>query len=292
MNLPRLWHIGFTILILKVSLITYLLITILPTLEFGESALDKTFLIYVLTGFAAQIIDGTLGMAYGISCTSMLLNFGVSPRVASAAVHTAEVFTTGVSGLSHIRFRNIDKSLFFRLIFPGVIGAMLGAFLLSEHIDGKTIKPFIAAYLLCLGGLILFRGIRKRKKEVNRVKYAEPLALVGGFLDAIGGGGWGPVVTSNILHQGKSPKETIGTVNTTEFFVAFFSTGVFLFFVGIESWPVVLGLVLGGIVAAPMAGLIAHRVNKRILMILVGIVVILTSLFTIYNALDLAFYFS
>ena len=285
MNWLRLWHIGFAILVLKVALITYLLITVLPTISWAEVEINKTFVTFVIIGFVAQMIDGTLGMAYGVSCSTMLLNFGVPPRVATAAVHTAEVFTTGVSGLSHIRFKNIDKRLFFRLVFPGVIGAVLGAYFISEIFDGNVVKPFVALYLLVLGIIILFKGLGRKHKEHIDVKRAGLLALIGGFLDAIGGGGWGPIVTSNILSQGKNPKETIGTVNTTEFFVAFFSTGVFLFFVGIDSWPVVLGLILGGVMAAPMGAYFASRVNKRTLMILVGIVIILTSLYTVYRAI-------
>lgn len=283
MRFPRLWHIGFAILVLKVSLLTYLLITILPAVDVLSDLFGQSFYIYILIGFAAQMVDGALGMAYGISCSSMLLHFGVSPKVASAAVHTAEVFTTGVSGLSHIRFRNIDKRLFLRLVFPGVAGAMLGAYFLSEMIDGDFIKPFVSFYLLILGLILLRTGIINKPKAHTEVKRAGLLALIGGFLDSIGGGGWGPVVTSNIMQQGKSPKETIGTVNTTEFFVAYFSTGVFLFFVGIESWPVIAGLILGGIVAAPIGAYLTHKINKRILMIMVGTIVILTSLYSIWQ---------
>ena len=285
MNWLRLWHIGFAILVLKVALITFLLITVLPTISWSEVEINKTFVTFVIIGFVAQMIDGTLGMAYGVSCSTMLLNFGVPPRVATAAVHTAEVFTTGVSGLSHIRFKNIDKRLFFRLVFPGVAGAVIGAYFISEIFDGDVIKPYVAIYLLVLGIVILFKGLGRKHIEHIDVKRAGLLAFIGGFLDAIGGGGWGPIVTSNILSQGKNPKETIGTVNTTEFFVAFFSTGVFLFFVGIDSWPVVLGLILGGVIAAPMGAYFASRINKRTLMILVGIVIILTSLYTVFRAI-------
>jgi uncharacterized protein len=281
----RLWHIGFAILALKIVLITYLLITYLPIVDWSSVHINNTFLLFVVVGFVAQMIDGTLGMAYGVSCTTLLLHFGVLPRVATAAVHTAEVFTTGVSGLSHIRFKNIDKKLFFRLVFPGVLGAMVGAYLISEIFDGKLIKPYVAVYLLVLGIIILIKGLRNKPKEHLEVKRAGWLALIGGFLDAVGGGGWGPIVTSNIINQGKNPKETIGTVNTTEFFVSFFSTGVFLFFVGVESWSVVLGLIAGGVVAAPIGAFFASRVNKRTLMILVGILIIVTSCYTVCRAL-------
>lgn len=283
MKTLSLRHIGISILVLKSLLVLFLLVTILPNLDWSNVQIDTTFYSFVLVGFLAQMIDGALGMAYGVSCSTMLLGFGVPPKVASAAVHTAEVFTTGVSGLSHLRLRNIDRNLFFRLVFTGVLGAMVGAYLVSEVFDGKVIKPYIAAYLLLLGLVILVKGIRNRSQEVSEVKRAELLALAGGFLDAVGGGGWGPIVTSNLIHQGKSPKETIGTVNTAEFFVAFFGTGVFLFFVGIESWQVVLGLILGGVLAAPVGALLASKIRRRPMMILVGTVILITSAYTLFK---------
>lgn len=278
-------HIGIAILILKFSLISYLILTVLPTLQWHDVQPDFSFLGFVVVGFIAQIIDGTLGMAYGVSCTTFLLNLGVAPKLASAAVHTAEVFTTGVSGLSHIKFNNLDKKLFFRIVITGVAGAVVGAYLVSEIFDGKIIKPYIALYLLILGAVILVKGIRNRPKVHTEVKHAEILALAGGFLDAIGGGGWGPIVTSNIINQGKNPAETIGTVNTAEFFVAFFGTGVFLFFVGVDSWKLVLGLIIGGVIAAPFGAYLAQKISKRPLLIMVGIVIILTSAFTLYKTL-------
>jgi uncharacterized membrane protein YfcA len=249
--------------------------------------LDSTFLLFVLAGFMAQMIDGTLGMAYGVSCSTLLLNLGVPPKVTSAAVHTAEVFTTGVSGLSHIRFRNLDKALFFRIVFFGVLGAVIGAYLISEVLDGGLIKPYIAGYLLILGLVILFKAIRNKQKNSQVVKRAGLLALAGGFFDSIGGGGWGPIVTSNIINQGKDPRKTIGTVNTAEFFVTFSSTSVFMLLVGVDSWKVILGLILGGVIAAPLGAYFAAKVNKRTLMILIGIVISLTSGYTIFKTLAL-----
>jgi uncharacterized membrane protein YfcA len=286
MNRITFKHIGWAIIALKIVLITFLLVTILPKVKGSEIHLDPTFFEFILVGFIAQIIDGTLGMAYGVSCSTLLLNFGVSPRVASAAVHTAEVFTTGVSGLSHLKFNNIDKKLFFRIVITGVIGAIIGAYLISDVFDGNMIKPFISAYLLVLGFVILIKGIRNKKKQEAEVKHAEILALAGGFFDSIGGGGWGPIVTSNIINQGKNPRETIGTVNTAEFFVTFFSTGVFMFFVGIESWQIVLGLIVGGVVAAPLGAIFASKVDRRFMMITIGTVIMITSIYTIYKSLS------
>ena len=226
-------HISFVILAIKACFIGWLIWTFFQTGRQEAFILDTEFLLFCLVGFIAQIIDGTLGMAYGVSCTTFLLQLGVPPAVASASVHTAEVFTTGVSGLSHLYMGNVDKKLFLRIAIPGVIGAALGAFLLSKVLDGNAIKPFIAGYLLILGLLIVIKSIREPLFK-EEIKNLSPLGFIGGALDSIGGGGWGPIVTSNIIHRGKTPQLTIGTVNTAEFFVAFVSTAVFLLIMGMQ----------------------------------------------------------
>lgn len=276
-------HIGGAIIVLKSLLIVYILWSTVPSMDWSEATISSTFLGFLFVGFVAQIIDGALGMAYGVSCSTLLMNLGVSPKLASTAVHTAEVFTTGVSGLSHLRFKNIDKKLFFKIVFPGVVGAMLGAYLISDVLDGKVIKPYISTYLLILGVVILYKGIRNISRPDNTVRYAEVLAIFGGFMDAVGGGGWGPIVTSNIINQGKDPRETIGTVNTAEFFVSFFSTGVFMFFGGVQSWQIVLGLIVGGVIAAPIGAYLTKVIEKRTLMIAVGVLIIATSSYTLYK---------
>ena len=281
----RLRHIGFAIIGLKVLLVGYLLVYVFPNVDIGWSTFDSTFVWFVVAGFVAQMIDGTLGMAYGVSCSTILLNLGVPPRVASAAVHTAEVFTTGVSGLSHIRFRNLDKVLFFKIVFFGVTGAVIGAYLISEIFDGGLVKPYISAYLLVLGIVVLIKGIRNAPKKSGETKKAGFLAFFGGLFDAIGGGGWGPIVTSNLLNQGKCPRRTIGTVNTAEFFVTFSSTGIFMLLIGLESWKVILGLIMGGVLAAPLGAFFAAKINRRTLMILIGIVITMTSGYTVIKTL-------
>jgi len=279
-------QIGLTILTLNLAMIGYFIYIIFQSDEFLFS-FDNTFYTFIAIGFCAQLIDGALGMAYGASSTSLLLQFGVSPKIASASVHMAEVFTTGVSGLSHLKFKNIDKNLLIKLVVPGVIGAVIGAYLLSAVLDSGFIKPYISAYLLILGIVILIKGLRNNFKTQKKVKRAGLLALFGGLFDAIGGGGWGPIVTSNILNQGKDPRLTIGTVNTAEFFVTFFATGIFLFYVGIDSWQVVLGLIIGGVLAAPLGALVASRINKRVLMIVVSLVIILTSFLNIFHSINI-----
>lgn len=278
-------HITFVILALKLVFIVWLVWEFFHSNQQHTFTFDREFLLFCLAGFMAQLIDGTLGMAYGVSCSTILLQLGISPAVASASVHTAEVFTTGVSGLSHIYFKNVDKILFLRLAIPGIIGAMLGAFLLAKVLDGDNIKPFIAGYLLILGILIIIKSIREPlfKDEIKRVS---PLGFFGGLLDAIGGGGWGPVVTSNIIHRGKTPQMTIGTVNTAEFFVAFFSTGVFLFFLGLEGWKIILGLIFGGVLAAPVGPYLIKYIRPRVMMFIVGTFIIITSCYTIYLSLN------
>ncbi|HOI28602.1 MAG TPA: sulfite exporter TauE/SafE family protein [Melioribacteraceae bacterium] len=280
-------RIAMLIITLKVLLILYFVINI--PIHAGKSwdfNIDLNFLFFIIVGFAAQIIDGTLGMAYGVSCTTLLLYMGVPPAVASAGVHTAEVFTTGVSGLSHLYMKNVDKKLFARLVLPGVIAAMTGAYLISEILDGNFVKPYIAGYLLIMGLLIVIKSFKPIRFN-DSIKYVPFLGSFGGLMDAIGGGGWGPIVTSNLVNQGKAPKETIGTVNTAEFFVAFFSTGIFLIFVGVESWKIVLGLIIGGVIAAPLGAFFATRIKPKLLMLSVGILIIITSLFTISKSIGI-----
>ncbi len=225
-------------------------------------------------------------MAYGVSCNSLLLGFGIPPALASASIHTAEVFTTGVSGLSHLLLRNVNRRLLLKIAIPGVIGSAAGAFLISNIFDGGIIKPVISGYLLLMGVLILRKSLSKAEiVPQTRTGKVSFLGLVGGFFDAIGGGGWGPIVTTNLIHRGNTPKQTIGTVNTAEFFVSFVSTGIFIFFLGVQNWQIVLGLIIGGVIASPIGALLAGKIKPKILMTLVGITIITISAITIIKAL-------
>jgi uncharacterized membrane protein YfcA len=235
-----------------------------------------------MIGFLAQLVDGALGMAYGATCTSMLMSVGVPPAFATASVHTAEVFTTGVSGLSHLYFGNIDKKLFFRIVIAGVGGAMLGAYLISEVIDGKAIRPYISLYLVVLGAIILRKAFMPRPTTPTN-KNLGLLGLFGGFFDAIGGGGWGPLVTSNLINKGNSPQEAIGTVNTAEFFVAFFSTGIFMIFIDLQAWQPIAGLIIGGVLAAPLGAWLVRLFKPKTIMVIVGVLVMALSLWNIVN---------
>lgn len=239
-------------------------------------------LLFIGVGFLAQTIDGALGMAYGISCSSLLLSLGVSPAAASASVHIAEVFTSGASGLSHWRFGNVNKKLFKLLLIPGIIGALTGAYLLSSF-DGNIIKPYISAYLLVMGIVVISKALRKKTVK-KKTKYVGPLALLGGFVDAVGGGGWGPVVTSTLIGSGRQPRYTIGSVNTAEFFIAAAGAGMFTLMIGIDNWNVVVGILIGGVLASPFAAYVCGKVNPKTLMLIVGVVIIGLSLRNIISA--------
>jgi uncharacterized membrane protein YfcA len=276
-------QIAITMLALKIIILGYFAYLLVGELYAGTLLFDSTFFIFMGVGFIAQMIDGALGMAYGVSCTTLLINFGIPPGLASASVHTSEIFTTGISGLSHIKFKNIDKALFFKIVITGTLGAVIGAYLISDFFDGNAIKPYISAYLILLGSYIIYKGFTNKIAKDKAVKGAPMLALFGGFLDTIGGGGWGPIVTSNLLSQGKDPREAIGTVNTAEFFVTYFATVIFVFILGVKHWQIILGLIAGGALAAPFGAYIASRINKRVLFLLVGTLIILTSGYTLFS---------
>ena len=239
---------------------------------------------FILIGFGAQLVDGALGMAFGTISSTMLISIGVAPAAASASVHIAESFTTGISGLSHSLMRNVDWRLLARLAIPGVIGGVCGAYLLAEVLDPDVARPLVLLYLACIGLYLLWRGLGHRPHE-RKPKVVEPLGLIGGFLDGAGGGGWGPVVTSNLLIQGSSPRQTIGTVNTAEFFLAVSVSITFLLTLGWEDFTAAtLGLLIGGILAAPLGAVLAKRLSARALMIMVGIVLTLTSAYGIIRS--------
>jgi len=245
--------------------------------------MNESIIIYIVVGFIAQIIDGTLGMAYGVSSTTFLLSIGIPPAAASASVHTAEIFTSGVSGLSHLKFGNVDKELFKRLLIPGVIGGVLGAYILTM-VPGETIKPFVAFYLFMMGLMILQKALKKIQEKKVETKLF-PLGLVGGFFDAIGGGGWGPIVTSTVMARGHNPKFTIGSVNLSEFFVTVGESATFFIIIGLVHWQIIVGLMIGGALAAPLAAYVCKRLPFRTLMILVGVLITALSIRTIYLAL-------
>jgi uncharacterized membrane protein YfcA len=240
---------------------------------------------FIAIGFAAQLIDGALGMAFGVISTTLLVSLGVPPATASAGVHTVETFTTGISGISHTLHKNVDWKLFVRIVVPGVIGGVLGAYVLTQ-ISADVARPFVLAYLAAIGIYLLWRGVMHKHTE-REPKIVEPLGLVGGFLDAAGGGGWGPIVTSNLLVQGGSPRRVIGTVNTAEFFLTVTISATFILALGWEAFTVAtVGLLIGGVVAAPIGAYVAKRVAADLLLTMVGTVIVLTSCYGLYRALS------
>jgi uncharacterized membrane protein YfcA len=256
------------------------------TLIWDKLLLNENFLYYILGGFIAQMIDGALGMAYGVTSATFLLTLGVPPSAVSASVHTSEIFTSGVSGYMHLKFGNVNSKLFKKILIPGVIGAIAGAYLLSsleKYI--YIIKPLVAAYTLILGILIIQKALKKRieKRPIKKIGW---LAMAGGTLDSIGGGGWGPIVTSTLIARGRHPKYTIGSVNLAEFFVSLASSITFITLIGFSHWQVILGLILGGMVAAPIAANLSRKLPIKTMMILVGTIVIIVSLRIIYMVLS------
>jgi uncharacterized membrane protein YfcA len=249
------------------------------------SSIDLAALLpFIAVGFAAQLVDGALGMAFGvISNTLLVAVMGVPPALASQRVHVVECFTTATSGLSHLFHGNIDKRLFFALLIPGVIGGVLGAYVLTS-LDAEVVKPFVLLYLTSIGVYILFRGIMYPPK-IKEAKVVWPLGLFGGFLDAAGGGGWGPVVTSNLLVQGADPRKVVGTVNSVEFFLTLTVSAAFIWHLGIADLAgAALGLLIGGVLGAPIGAWAAKHFPPKTMLILVGIVLTLTSGYGMYRA--------
>jgi len=243
------------------------------------------FLALVAVGFFAQLVDGALGMSFGLISTTALLSLGIPAAQASAAVHTAEVATTAASGLSHLYHRNIRRRLLLTLAAAGVLGGVLGAYVLS-NIDGKAIRPFVAAYLLVIGLLILMKAAKLAPtSEDAKVEYAAPLGLVGGFLDAIGGGGWGPLVTSTLIGSGHAPRKVIGTVNAAEFFVTVAVATTFFVELGTAHIEHIAALIIGGVLAAPLGAYVVRYVPPHALMGVVGLLVSALALFQLVKLL-------
>ena len=269
--------IGFTLIVIGHIVISYL-----PLPTFHEIWINTRdffnyqFLFFILAGFLAQMVDGVLGMGYGVTSATCLITMGINPVSISSAIHASEIFTTGVSGYSHYKFGNVNKKLFRHLVIPGVIGAILGAVLLVflGKTAGNWLMPVMAAYAMFLGLKILIRAFQKQPKN-KKIKRIGWLAWVGGFLDSFGGGGWGPIVTSTLISKGRSPKYTIGSVNLTEFFITLASAVTFFITVGVSYWNIVLGLLIGGSVAAPFAAKLTGKLPKKTMLIAVGIMVMI-----------------
>jgi siroheme synthase-like protein len=248
------------------------------TIEYYQT-LDKNFHWMVLAGFLAQLVDGALGMGYGVTSATILLSAGVNLASISSSIHTAEMFASGASGYSHYKFGNVNKKLFKILVIPGVIGAIAGAILLTKFGDTHAayLKPIMAVYTMFLGVRILLNAFREQK-ITKKFKNYRLLAGVGGFLDSFGGGGWGPIVTTTLITKGRSPKYVIGSVSITEFFVTLASAFTFFTMIGVTHWQVIVALIIGGLIGAPIAARLAGRLPRKASFILLGILVIIWSL--------------
>jgi len=256
----------------------------------------RRLIILAFIGLAAQLVDGSLGMAYGVTSTSLLLMFGIAPAVASASVHMAEVVTTAASGVSHIRFGNVDKQVVYKLIIPGSIGAFLGACFLSS-IPGDLIKPYVSIFLLILGVFVIYKFLFtfNTTKKTSQKKWTKkqfiPLGFIAGFFDATGGGGWGPIATPVLITGNKmEPRKVIGSVDTSEFAIAVASTLGFLLTLGWSNinFQWVLALMIGGIIAAPIAAWLVKIIPTNLLGTLVGGIIIITNIRTLLGALDIS----
>lgn len=270
---------GISLMILGHLLFSYISFQSIGNVAVGLfNEVDSTILLWIAGGLIAGFIDGALGMGYGVSATTFLMSFGISPAVASMSVHSSEIFTSGVSGLSHLRFGNVNTKLFRNILIPGVIGAILGAYVLASFESySKFINPLVACYTFFLGIVIIAKAL-KRDKVRKKIKRLFPLAIIGGFLDSVGGGGWGPIVSSTLISWGKTPRFIIGSVNLAEFFVALASSFTFASIIGLSHWQIIVGLIIGGAISSPFAATFAKKLNARTMMILLGIVVIIISI--------------
>lgn len=275
--------LGLIIIILTIAQF----VTFQEAKNFATEQLDKEFFFMLAVGFFAQMVDGALGMGYGVISTTLLLSGGLNPAVISGSIHTAEMFSSGASGFSHYRFGNVNKKLFKTLLIPGVLGAIGGAILLGKLGEEYSVwvRPIISIYTFILGVRILTMAFKKEIKP-KKIKRAGWLAGAGGFLDSFGGGGWGPLVTSTLISKGKSPKYVIGSVSLTEFFVTIASALTFFVILGISHLSTIIGLIAGGILAAPLAAKLVGKLPIKKMFIGVGAIVLISSFRIIWNALD------
>jgi uncharacterized membrane protein YfcA len=274
------WYVIPGFLLLGLFLIIYYNYSSQFSLSKIVNGFSSEFFVFLAIGVFAQLVDGTLGMGYGATSTSFLLSFGVPPAISSTAVHVSEMFTTGASAISHHKFGNINKKLAKMLIIPGVIGSIVGAYLLSDVIDGNRIKPFIAVYMILLAIVIIVKALRKKRPK-KPTKQLGLLAIFGGFMDAVGGGGWGPIVTSTLIGRGRDPRYTIGSVNAAEFAISFASGITFLLFEGIHGWQVIAGLIVGGVIAAPLGAFFINKIPRKPAMVAIGLLIIALSVRTL-----------
>lgn len=233
-------------------------------------------LLFIAVGFIAQLVDGALGMAFGVLSTTSLLIFGVPPATASAMTHAAEIFTTAASGASHAYHRNIDWRLVARLAPAGMIGGAIGAYILAS-MEADAIRPFVSFYLAAVGVYIVFKAFGPLWPREVHDRVVPVVGFGGGVLDAAGGGGWGPIVTGSLIGRGHTPRTVVGSANLTEFLVTTVISATFILTLGWSELSAAFGLIIGGMLAAPIGGYVVRHLPTRPLMVAIGIVIIATS---------------
>ncbi|RZM30254.1 MAG: siroheme synthase [Pedobacter sp.] len=251
-----------------------------PEFRTYVTTVDPIFYWFLIGGFVFAMVDGSIGMSYGVTSTAFSLSMGIGPAAASMAVHLSEILSNGIAGWMHYRMGNINWKLFRLLIIPGIIGAVFGAYLLSslEHYSAYT-KVLVSVYTLILGWVILSKAFKTgKKKSSEKIKKIRFLGLFGGFIDAVGGGGWGSIVLSSLIAGGRSPRFSLGTVKITRFFIAMMSSLTFVTMLNWANWEAVLGLVVGSALAAPIAARVSNKISVKTIMVAVGAIVILVSL--------------
>ncbi len=287
LNTERRWKkiATYSLVAFALMIVGHFVLSYLPMKEMaGDVAawyktLDKNFHWMLLAGFLAQMVDGSLGMGYGVTSATVLLSAGISPAAISGSIHTAEMFAAGASGYSHYKFGNVNKKLFKALVIPGVIGAIIGAILLAklDNSNGEWLRALLACYTFFLGIKFLINAFRKQRPQ-KKFKHHGWLAGAGGFFDSFGGGGWGPLVTTTLINKGRSPKYVIGSVSLTEFFVTLASAFTFFTLLGVSHWQTILALIIGGVIAAPIAAKLTGKMPRKTAFILLGILVIIWSI--------------
>jgi siroheme synthase-like protein len=274
-----------SLLVFGVMLLGHFIFSYIPLSDLADGTvdfykkLDPSIHWMILAGFLAQMVDGALGMGYGVTSATILLSIGVNPAAISGSIHTAEMFASGASGYSHYKFGNVNKKMFKALLVPGVLGAIAGAVFLvklgTTHAD--YLRPIMAVYTMFLGIRIFINAFRKARPQ-KKFRHYGWLAGAGGFLDSFGGGGWGPIVTTTLITRGRTPKYVIGSVSLTEFFVTLASAFTFFTLLGVSHWQTIVALILGGFIAAPFAAKLAGRLPKKTSFILLGVLVMIWSL--------------
>lgn len=256
-----------------------------PSFRSYVEGINPDFYYFLVAGFVFAMVDGAIGMSYGVTSTTFSLSMGIPPASASTAVHISEILSNGIAGWMHFKMGNINKKLFKLLVIPGIIGAVIGAYLLSslEHYSHYT-KPFVSIYTFILGLVILRKAILANRKVVpaKKIKKIRALGFTGGFIDAVGGGGWGSIVLSSLIAGGRNARYSLGTVKLTRFFIALMSSLTFITMLNDLQWYAVSGLVVGSAIASPIAAKVSNRISAKTIMVAVGVIVILASSKNIY----------